>query len=171
MLWEKQNGGMMTIEKVNREITMPGKRKHRSDMGNVLVTERDWRVLLWLAEQYACRLDQVQYLLGQDAGRGVKVEGQISESAARLVVARWERAGLAAHKKVFVKEPSWVWLTAKALHEFGLSYKPNIPSLVSLNHIYAVNQVRMTVEREHPDDIWISERQIRADMVYQKGAR
>jgi hypothetical protein len=141
----------------------------RSDKGNVVVTGRDWFVLQWIGEQYAARLDHVQSLLGHEAGKGVKVAGQISRNAARQVVGRWKRAGLADAKKILADEPAWVWLTARGLHELGLAFKPYTPSLARLEHLHRVNQVRMALEEQRPDDVWFSEREFRADMVYEKG--
>ena len=141
----------------------------RSDKGGVLVTHRDWIVLMWIAEQYAARLDQVQYLLGQRAGRGAKVEGQISRNAARLVIARWQRAGLAESRKILAYTPSWVWITAKGLHELGCAFKAYAPSLARLEHLYAVNRIRLYLEKLHPEAKWFSEREYRADMIYKKG--
>jgi hypothetical protein len=133
------------------------------------VTDRDWHVLAWVGEQYAARLDHVQYQLGQDAGRGAKIEGQISQNAARLVVARWKRLGLADYKKILASEPAWIWLTAKGIHELDLSFKFYTPSLARLEHLSAVNRVRIFLEKQHPDAVWYSEREYRADMVYEKG--
>lgn len=154
----------MALSSVKRERKLT-----RSDKGNVLVTDRDWRVLLWIGEQYAARLDQVQEQLGQEAGRGAKIEGQISQNAARLVVARWKRLGLADYKKILASDPGWIWLTAKGIHELGLSFKFYTPSLARLEHLYAVNRIRIYLEKEHPDAVWYSEREYRADMVYEKG--
>jgi len=154
---------------MTRTRQMPASKLARSDKGNVLVTGRDWRVLLWIAEQYAVRLDQVQYLLGRDAGKGAKVAGQISQNAARLVVARWKRAGLADCKKILAYEPSWIWVTAKGLHELDLPFKPYIPSLARLEHLHAVNRARLTIKRQHPGYVWYSERELRVEMVYEKG--
>lgn len=51
-------------------------KKTRYNKGQVTLTDRDERVLRWISEQQAARFDQVQYLLGQDAGRGTLVGGR-----------------------------------------------------------------------------------------------
>ena len=149
---------------------LQGRTRPRSDKGNVLVTRRDWTTLQWIGEQYVVRLDHVQTLLGRMAGKGAKVPGQISRNAARLVVARWMRAGLVHSRKILAYEPPWVWVTAKGLQELGLPFKPYTPSLARLVHLGCINAVRLRLERQYPDDVWYSERELRADMVYEKGA-
>jgi hypothetical protein len=144
-------------------------RKPRCDRGQIQLTERDLWVLRWIGEQYAVRLDHLQELLGQEAGRGAKQEGQISESAARLVVARWVRADLATWKKFMVNEPFWVWLTPRGLRELELPYKRYEPSLARLDHLCVINAVRLLLEEQLPDATWTSERTLRARLSYTKG--
>ena len=144
-------------------------RKRRSDHGQVQLTDRDLWVLPWIAQQAAIRLDQVQNLLGREAGRGAKEEGWISENAARLVVNRWRRAKLVEYKKITVEEPGWVWLTTTGLHAFELPYKLYEPSLARLEHLFAVNEVRLELERRGPAGTWQSERELRTGRTYSKG--
>ncbi len=147
-------------------------RKTRYNKGQVTLTDRDNRVLRWISEQQAARFDQVQYLLGQDAGRGA-LEGEISASAARQVIARWRRAGWIVQRKVFWEEPPWLWPTARLLRLLELPYKACEPSFVRLVHIFAVNEVRLSIEDVWPNYQWISERQIRASFssgAAEKGA-
>jgi hypothetical protein len=144
-------------------------KKPRCDRGQIQLTDRDLRIMRWIGEQYAVRLDHLQQLLGQEAGRGAKQEGHISESATRLVVARWVRADLATWKKFMVDEPSWVWLTPKALRELGLPYKRYEPSLTRLDHLWVINAVRLLLKEELPDATWRSERTLRVTLPYLKG--
>lgn len=137
-------------------------KKTRYNKGQVTLTDRDERVLRWISEQQAARFDQVQYLLSQDAGRGALGEGEISASAARQVIARWRRAGWIVQRKVFHEEPPWLRPTARLLRLLELPYKACEPSFVRLVHIFAVNEVRLSIEDIWPNYHWISERQIRA---------
>lgn len=141
-------------------------RKTRYNKGQVTLTDRDDRVLRWICEQQAARFDQVQYLLGQDAGRGTLVEGEISASAARQVIARWRQAGWIIQRKVFYEEPLWLWPSARLLRLLALPYKACEPSFVRLVHIFAVNEVRLSTKDVWPDYQWVSERQIRASFSY-----
>ncbi len=144
-------------------------RKTRSDKGLVSFTDRDLHVLPWIAEQYAARRDQVQYLLGLEAGRGATVEGEISESAARQVIERWRRAGWIVQKKVFAEEHPWLWATARLLRQLELPYKAYEPACVRFAHIFAVNEVRLAIEDVWPQYQWLSERQMRAELPYARG--
>jgi DNA-binding CsgD family transcriptional regulator len=55
----------------------------RGDASLVRATERDLRLLRWVAEQYAVSIPQLARLMGR------------SEHAARWMRARWQRAGWA----------------------------------------------------------------------------
>jgi hypothetical protein len=145
-------------------------RKTRYNKGLVTLTDRDHRVLRWISEQQAARFDQVQYLLGQNAGRGALVDGEISASAARQVITRWRRARWIIQRKVFHEEPTWLWPTTHLLRLLELPYKACEPSFVRLVHIFAVNEVRLSIEDIWPQYQWISERRIRADFPHGKGA-
>src|SRR5947207_13125317 len=129
-------------------------RKTRSDKGRVQLPDRDLRSLRWIAEQYAIRLDQLQRLLGWEAGRGAKEEEYISENAARLVVARWKRARLVEYRKFTVEDPSWTWLTAHGLQELDLGYNVSEPTLPKLKHLFMFNQVRMQLEERQHRGMW-----------------
>lgn len=148
----------------------PTQRRVRHDKGTVLITDRDWDVLAWIAEQYAVRLDHVCILLGQQAGKGAKAPDRISENAARQVLVRWQRAGWAASRKILVAEPAWVWTSTKGLHELGYDFKLYAPTLARIDHLHAINEIRLLLARDHPESRWISERQLRATLSYEKGA-
>lgn len=144
-------------------------RKTRSDKGQITFTDRDLRVLRWIAEQEAARFNQVHYLLEQHAGPGATSECEISASAARQVIARWQRAGWIVQKKVFYEDPPWLYPTARLLRLLDLPYKAYEPSITRLNHIYGVNEVRLFIEDVWPQYQWISERQMRAEFPYARG--
>src|SRR5205809_1856385 len=71
-------------------------RKERRDKGSRLIKPRDLVVLLWIAQQYAARLDQVQELLSRMPGRGGKKISTtgLTLSAVLQVVDRWVALGL-----------------------------------------------------------------------------
>lgn len=131
-------------------------RRRRSDKGSVRLTERDLTSLRWTGDQYAIRLDQLALLLGRTARR------TLTDSTTRAAVTRWTRAGLVASRKVTVREPGFVWLTARGLREVGLSFKTWEPAASTATHVYWTNQVRLYVERRHPEFGWRSERHMRA---------
>jgi len=122
---------------------------------------RDLRVLLWIAEQYAARIDQVQALLNRTPGRNASPEG-ITLSAVLQVIARWTALGLIEYKRIYDGEPGWVWLTPYGLTVLRLSYARHVPRPSTLPHLYAINRVRLSTERRHPEYRWVSERTLRA---------
>src|SRR5437660_6235848 len=95
--------------------------------------QRDLEALRWVGEQYACRLDQLQVLLGRLGGRGA-----LSASAARSVVSRWETLGMAARGSFIAGEPSWVWLTRQGLRQAGLAFRVVEPKPWTLPHTAVV---------------------------------
>src|SRR5436309_428555 len=65
----------------------------------VQITERDLEVLGWIADQYAVRTDVIRWLLGNDR--------PLSDSRARAIVARWQKAGLAESQRLV--RSRWRW--------------------------------------------------------------
>lgn len=135
-------------------------RSRRADKGIVRLTERDVASLHWIGEQYAVRIDQLARLLGRPTA-------PVSDSTARGVVSRWVRAGLAESKKLIAGEPGFVWLTRRGLRQVDLPYKPWEPSVGILNHVYWVNQVRLSVESRHAKAKWTPERELRQGAAMQ----
>jgi hypothetical protein len=136
----------------------------RRDKGKKLMTTRDRIVLLWIAQQYATRLDQVQVLLSRMPGKGgrpVSPTG-LTLSAVLQVVARWVELGFVVYERGDADEPGWVYLTALGLRKLGLSYAPLTPSEGSRQHLFHIDRVRLELERRHPTYQWTSERTLRA---------
>ncbi len=141
-------------------------RKTRHDKGSIKATDRDIRILTWIAEQYAVRLDHVIDLLGMYPGPGVSEEG-MSDSAGRQVVNRWRRAGWVGYQQMLAGEPPWLWLTREGLAAYGLTqYRAAPPAISRLRHLMAVNQVRFVLHYQDDEEVdeWISERMIHAGL-------
>src|SRR4051812_50230438 len=83
----------------------------RADAGSVRATERDLRLLLWVAEQYAVSIPQLARLMGR------------SEHAARWLRARWQRAGWAQGRTMLVGRPVFVWLTRNGSRVAGARFE------------------------------------------------
>lgn len=147
------------------------KRKTRSDKGEVRVTLRDLACILWIAEQYAARGDQIQRLLSRypDPQHPFQ-DGYASESTTREQINRWVRAGWIVYKRVLAVGPGWAYVTRAGLQLVDLDeiFLAKRPSPKRLNHIYAVNQVRSWMDEEQ-DYHWKSERRIRADLNLKRG--
>ncbi len=137
--------------------------KPRRHKGSTMLSPRDRWALRWMAEQYAISLDQLQVLLGMRAGHGTKRPNWISQSAVRQVLARWHKLGYIEQKNVFTDYPAWIWLTRRAITELGLSSAHYTPNFATLPHLHAINHVRLFVEQLYPEDVWKSERMLKAE--------
>src|SRR3954462_3468242 len=122
----------------------------RADAGLVRATERDLRLLRWVAEQYAVSIPQLARLMGR------------SEHAARWLRARWQRAGWAQGRTIMVGRPVFVWLTRDGSRVAGPGYKGWEPNAGALAHIEAVNEVRLLVAQRRPGAVWVCERELSA---------
>ena len=139
-------------------------RKGRRDKGKKLIKPRDLVVLLWIAQQYAARLDHVQELLSRMPGRGGR---QVSPSGLTLsavlqVVDRWVTLGLVEYRRIYDGEPGWVHVTPFGLRMLHLPFARHTPAESTLPHLHNINCVRLEVERRHPGYQWVSERMLRA---------
>jgi len=110
----------------------------RADAGEIRLTGRDVRGLLWCGQMYGVRADHLAALLGASA------------DVVRQVHARWRRAGLAATGRLG-PGPGWCWLTRAGLEACGLPYEPKRPPLARLAHVHAVSVARLAFERW---DVW-----------------
>src|SRR6266699_86912 len=138
--------------------------RQRRDKGKKLIKPRDLIVLLWIAQQYVARLDQVQELLNRMPGKGGREvsPGGLTLSAVLQVVDRWVTLGLVEYKRIYAGEPGWVWLTPHGLSVLQLPYARLAPRESTLPHLYHINRVRLELERRHPEYRWVSERTLRA---------
>lgn len=159
---EKKEAGQETERFAEPRTPAERKRRERSDKGRVLITARDEAVLRWIGEQYAVRIDQLQVLLGRQAQARTETAGTVSEGTARRVAGRWAKAGWVVRRKVFHREPEWIWLTPSGMRLAGLEYRALEPSVVLLKHTYEVNRVRLRVESLYGEGaVWRSERAIK----------
>jgi len=146
-------------------------KKPRSDKGLIRWSPRDESCLTWIADQYAARLDQIQQLLSRDPGGQLKDERKgLAATTVMDQVNRWTRAGWIEYERVLVNQPGWAWITKQGLQALDLDgcYRARPPSHTRFAHIFAVNQLRLDVER-FPEYSWKSERQYRAELSIAKG--
>ena len=147
-------------------------RTTRYDAGGIILNDRDVFALRWIGQQYAIRLDQLQRLLGQRSGHGALHEGIISESAARDVVRRWKQGGWVCAERVRAATPMWIWLTPEGMKKVGLLYLYrglDALNVHELEHLYAINEVRLDDGDLDDGDQWISERTLLQGMGRAKG--
>lgn len=144
-------------------------RRTRIDKGQKKVTRRDLRVLQWIAEQEAVRIDHLAVLLGRESKRK---NSALKISGVNTVVYRWIEQGWVSKFNPFmgVENPPFVYLTSKGLADLGIDFRPTEPSIRHLEHLHQVNRVRLFLEsrRELRDMQWKSERVIRSEKALGK---
>jgi hypothetical protein len=159
------------LEKSRQHRANPSRRKRR-DAGTIKFQERDEYALTWIGYQYGIRLDHLQWVLGHSPGPTAHYPNWISESAARDVVRRWERGKWAQRQPIGVHEPFWIWPTRLGLRKVGLPYsyrKVGKMSLEDLEHLYAINEIRIHMGDDDEGTRWVSERQLLQGLVRKKG--
>ena len=107
---------------------------------------RDLEILVWLGEQYAARVDQLETLL--DCG----------PRTVQRVIARLREHGLITTRRLLVGEAAWVIPTSTGLRATGAGFKTWEPRLGLLAHVAAVNDVRLHVQGRSPGSEWVPER-------------
>ena len=127
--------------------------------------------LLWIAHQFAIRLDQLQRLLLRHTPE--RDRAKVKPGADRLslertydTLERWRTLGLIESGTILHRDKLWVWLSRAGLREIGVpfSFGKGQPASVRVPHLYYVNQVRLAVEEKRLQDTWKSERQIRHEL-------
>jgi hypothetical protein len=149
-------------------------RRERRDKGIRLCTPRDRWVLRWIAEQDAVRFDHVQQLLSRDPRprNGVSVPGPAGVSASNVgqVIHRWERLPQwAEYQRIYTDEPGWITVAPSGLQMLSLPSTYHTLSEKTLEHMHAINCIRLDIERQHPDYRWTSERVLRATLPPKEG--
>ncbi len=126
----------------------------RPDTGRVggkLLEHRDMMALKWLGEQYAGRADHLEKLIDRNSG------------TVHRMVERLRDAGYVRTRQILVGERMWVMPTKAGLRACGLPYPALLPRSMSLAHIAAVGDVRLHVQPQRPDGVWVCERQVMID--------
>jgi hypothetical protein len=119
------------------------------------VTFRDRQVLAFAVEMFGLPLP---ILAGMVPG----------DRVARRIVGRLEGAHLA--RRVRVAGQRWLVPTARGIEATGLGYDVWAPAGWKLEHHATVIGLRLSLERDYPDAVWISERAIRR-RLRQEGSR
>jgi hypothetical protein len=133
------------------------------------ITRRDLACISWAAHQYAMRLDQIQrlaYRLTPEVDRG-KLRADVDHlSLDRTydLINKWSELGLIEKDTILHGDKLWIWATRKGIKMCELDYTTsNPPSSVRIPHLYAINQVHLSIEAKRPKDLWQSERQFRRE--------
>lgn len=131
-----------------------------SSRSRTTFTTRDMDVLSWLGQQYGSSLEVLRAELGKtnpDVGRS------LSRRGARNQVMRWEEQRLVRVEHLLGS--TWVTLSPEGLRRLGLTYPPWALPVTRLNHVHAVNVVRLWFETSNDPAkrTWICERDLFAE--------
>ena len=144
-------------------------RKTRSDKGEVEATDRDLYCMEWIADQYAARFDQIQKLLSRVPDPKKPYQGEmLAETTTKDLIDRWRRAGWIEYRRVLAADRGFAWVTRRGLQLVELDglYTAKEPAAIRLNHIYAINQVRLWMDGAGYQ--WTSEREYIASLKKKK---
>ncbi|QBD80455.1 hypothetical protein EPA93_32580 [Ktedonosporobacter rubrisoli] len=137
-------------------------RARRRDAGMLQVTERDILALTWIAEQYCMSYDQLQRLLALLSPATPKRPEKVAPSTAQNAVERWLQLGyIDLPHKVIREHSTYVWLSRKGLRELALPYAYYQPKPSTVRHLYAVNTIRLHLQRAALSIEWNAQRAIR----------
>ncbi len=138
---------------------MNQERKRRRDAGMLQMTERDILALTWIAEMYCVSFDQLQCLLGRYAKAETKTPDKLSVSATRGAIERWLQLGLVEEpRKILSGYPVHIWLSRKGSSTLTLPYAYYRPRVSSIDHLYAVNAIRLHLEGHRSQILWYPQR-------------
>ncbi len=127
-------------------------------------TENDVPCLRWIGEQGGTQFVHVRRNLARlsPSPEKLAVPGVLSIQRTRKKITKWRREELIGYKTFLVHEGGWLWLSRKGLEYVGLAdLRYYEPKLESLRHLYYINQARLYIEQQRPEDTWKSERLIR----------
>jgi hypothetical protein len=147
-------------------------RKARIDKGQPQWTPRDNYCLNWIGHMRAIRYDQLQRLLARESAFETNDPRALSASRTSQIIQRWVQAKYAIYRRVYAKQPGWIYLSRKGMFHAGLPYRAEPPKDRLLQHLYYINEVRLALEEEDSSLRWVSERAIQAlQEKRQKGQR
>jgi hypothetical protein len=127
------------------------------------LTERDFRLLSWIGEQFIINKCELTELLVLDAE---KHHLELGEHVTAGIISRWKRYGLV---KSFhqLQRGSHLYLTGQGIQNIGLSFQAKTPGRSAFSHLThhdVVNQLRLHLERRawlHKYQLlWLSERRL-----------
>ncbi len=124
-------------------------------------------ILRLLSEQVAIPLDQL--------ARFIDVEPKQAKS----IVASLAKVGAISQRRFLAKDAPWVWPTSSGARLSGTDLRPLVPTVRSLTHRRAVNEVRLYLATRAPEGRWVCEREVqrrlepnlpKPDAVFEIGA-
>lgn len=134
----------------------------RRDAGKLQVTQRDLLALTWIAEQYCISYDQLQRLLALYTPATTKHPDKVAPSTAQNAVERWLQLGyIDMPQKVIREHSTYLWLSRKGMKDLALPYAYYQPKPSTIRHLYAVNAIRLHLQRYSLSAEWVAQRTLR----------
>lgn len=138
----------MSASTVREEEVRGRLRRRRADAGSVRLSNRDSELLRLVGEQYAVSVEQLARLIGRTSRTG------------RWLRDRWRAAGWIESRQLAAAGPSLLWLTGSGARVCGSPYRLWRPNAALANHVLAVVELRLLLERELSLGRWICERSL-----------
>jgi hypothetical protein len=139
----------------------------RPDLGH-RYTDDERAAIRWFAEEGGAQFEQVRQVLARLSPNPEKLANpaMLSVQRTRKKKDRWKSDGLIEYKLFEVEGRGWLWATRKGLEFVGLGdLRYYEPKLEALRHLYYVNQARLYIEQQRPEDVWKSEQLIRYEQL------
>jgi hypothetical protein len=133
---------------------------------NWRLTERDRKVLRWVAEQYTVPRDVLALLLARLSDDEVaRAAGRVTDTVVDRTLRRWRELGLAHCRRFIVDDVASVWATRGGMIVAGIEYRPSEPTHATVAHRHAVARVRAHDEAAYSGIVWICERDLREGLA------
>ena len=155
----------------NADKEQPVHSAHRFYMNSgPQINERLESFWLILGQQGVLRFDQAQRVLGRMSPEPHKMKqpGILSMERTRKLLRPWIDEGVLCYRAYFVRQKGVFWLTSKGYKYAKLNLRYYEPTPSSLPHLYAVNEIRLHLEARYPNNVWKSERELRAEQGAQQ---
>src|SRR5579884_2685868 len=134
-------------------------RKQRRDAGVLQITERDILSLTWIAEQYCCSYNHLRQLLALYSPSEVKDPLSVAYSTSMNAVQRWLDMELIDEPRKVIREiTTHIWISRRGLKQLNLPYPYYSPKVSTIRHFYAVNAIRLAIQKFPLSALWISQR-------------
>jgi hypothetical protein len=138
----------MSSATVPSEAARGRERNKRRDYGSVRLSRRDGYLLRLIAEQYAISVDQLARVIGR------------SHRTGRWLRDRWRHAGWVESRQLTSGGPSFIWLTRQGTRTAQSPYRTWQPNVGLIDHIEAVTDLRLLLERQLHLGPWLCERSL-----------
>lgn len=129
------------------------------------LTPRLEKLLQIIGQQGILSFDQVQRwlaLLSPEPDK-MKQPGILSVERTRKILRPWFDEELFLYKIFYSGQKGVLWLTSKGLKYAKLNLRFYEPTPANLQHLCAVNEIRLLIATRRPQEIWRSERELRAE--------